>query len=323
VIDVRDLEIAEGGIRPTSLSVSQLSDYGECAKRWYLKKAMKVPFQRGLALVFGSAVHAGLETFNHDHFSELRTAFRMGSPPPNVAPPGPIDMDHVFLMFEEEFDTQLSDSVDAIEAEYKKIQRQKNSRKALKKLTAEAFETFIIDEMKTIGRSLLQQYHDRDDHGDTSLFIEKEDKVEIAGLPFRLIADLVDVKDGKVRLRDYKTRAKSDKTLARLQLVAYALILEEFHGIKVDEISQMNFLKTASNPRIEVLPYDMANYEKDAAMFRDETDTFLRGVSAGVFPRHISPFCSACGVKEVCDDPGLEKKQLEEMRKEELGLCST
>jgi len=322
VIDVRELEIAEGGLRPTSLSVSQLLDYGECAKRWHLKKALKVPFQRGLAMVFGSAVHAGLETFNHDHFSELRTAFRMGSPPPNVEPPGPIDMDHVFLMFEEEFDTQLGDSEDAIEAEYKKIQRQKNSRKALKKLTAEAFETFIIDELKMIGRSLLQQYHDRDDHGDTALFIEKEDKVEIAGLPFRLIADLVDEKDGKIRLRDYKTRAKSDKTLARLQLVAYSWILEEFHGIKVDEISQMNFLKTASNPRIEVLPYDMDNYEKDAAMFRAETDTFLRGVSAGIFPRHISPFCSACGVKEVCDDPGLEKKQLEELRKKELGLCS-
>jgi RecB family exonuclease len=314
------LVIAEGGIRPTSLSVSQLSEYGECAKRWHLKKALKVPFQRGLALMFGSAVHAGLETFNYDHFSELRVAFRMGTPPPDAEEPGPINMDHVFKMFEEEFDDQLTD--DALEAEHKKIQRQKNSRKALKKLSLEAFKTHIVDELKEIGRDLLQQYHDRDDHGDTALFIEKEDKVEIAGLPFRLIADLVDVKGGKIRLRDYKTRAKSDKTIARMQLVAYSWILEEFHGIKVDEVCQMNFLKTVSNPRIEVLPYDMAEYQKDVALFKTEVDTFLRGTSAGIFPRHISPFCTACGVKEVCDDPTLETQKLEEIRREDLGLLS-
>lgn len=332
-------------MKPTSLSVSQIDDYSSCGKRWFLKRAIKMPFKRGLSLLFGTAVHAGLETFNYDLFSrtvdgtsgyskrvhevpaetkETSTFSKLVTL--NEPDDDTIDMDHVINMFEESLTAQLEEErekgEDPLKDEWEKIQRQKNSRKALKSLSLEAFREHMIQELTGIGKSLLKQYHDLDDHGERSLFIEERGKIEIEGLPFRYVADLVDVYKGVPRLRDYKTRAKSDKTLSRMQLAAYTWILREFHGIEIGIIEQMNFVKTVSNPRIEILPYPMEILEEDITIFQDEIQTFIKGATAGIFPRNINPFCSACGVKEVCDNPSKEKKILAEQEKQSLGLVS-
>jgi CRISPR/Cas system-associated exonuclease Cas4 (RecB family) len=333
-------------VKPTSLSVSQISDYSNCAKRWFLKRALKTPFQRGLSLLFGTAVHAGLETFNYDLFSRTIDGVSGYSkkvlevPPQHVKDTGfsklveinaeedpektAIDMAHVIAMFEKSLEDQLDEEeekgADPLKDEWEKIQRQKNSRKALKAMSLDQFREHIVTELKGIGRTLLEQYHDLEDHGERAVFIEERGKFEIHELPFRYVADLVDVYQGKYRLRDYKTRAKSDKTISWMQLVAYAWILEQYHGIKIEIIEQMNFVKTVTKPRIEILPYPMAEYEEDVMIFQQEMETFINGATAGVFPRNISPFCSACGVREVCKSPKKEAEMLEAQRKEELGL---
>lgn len=319
-------------MRPTSLSVSQLQDYGSCAKRWQLKRALKLPYRRGLSLIFGTALHAGLETFNESLFSrtegeQKRLSIRNQAndsggfkkvvslnPPAN----SDVDMAHVIQMFEESFDAGLSEAVDEggdpVKDEYEKIQRQKNASKKLKALSLEAFRVHTVKDSKKCGKELLEQYSARTDHGDRALFIEERGDLEISGLPFRYVADLVDAKDGKVRLIDYKSKAKSDATLASMQLVVYAWILKKEHGLDVAEIYQYNFIKSSTKPRIEVLTYDMKDYESDITIFHQETEMFIKGIESGVFPRNQNPFCAACGVREVCYKPDKEFELLDKLR---------
>ena len=276
---------------------------------WQLEKVIRAPFVRGLGMIYGSAVHAGLETFNNDHF---------------LLASGTIDRKAVLAEFHSEFKEQLT--VRALKDEYDKIQRQKNARKALKQLTFNQFKDFMTDELKKIGESHLNQYMDRTDHGSRHLIIEERCEEELFGLPFTYIIDLLDVFQGKVRLRDYKTRAKSDKKLARIQLTGYAWALKKYKEIDVELIEQINFIKTASNPRVEVLTYDIDGLSTDFIVFEQEVKTFIAGVEAGIFPRNREHYCDSCGVKEVCFDPDQEQdfldKQVEEEDDKELALGS-
>ena len=246
-------------------------------------------------MIFGSAVHAGLETFNNDHF---------------VLATGSIDRAAVMAEFKSEFKEQLTDR--ALVDEYDKIQRQKNARKALKVLSLDEFKKHMVEELTQIGESHLTQYMDRTDHGDKALVIEEQCVEELHGLTFRYVIDLLDVYKGKVRLRDYKTRAKADPKIARMQLVGYAWALKEYKEIDVEIIEQMNFVKTVSNPRIEVLAYDTVDLQKDVMIFEQEVGTFIAGVEAGIFPRNREHYCGSCGVQEVCFDPYKEQKYLDE-----------
>lgn len=300
-------------MKPYSISLSQVTDYSTCGKKWQLKKLIRAPFVEGLGMIFGKAVHAGLETFNHDHF---------------VLASGTIDRKAVISEFQTEFKDRLTER--AMKDEYDKIQRQKNARKALKQLSFPDFKAFHTDELLKIGESHLEQYMDRDDHGSRHLIIEERCEEELFGLPFTYIIDLLDVYKGKVRLRDYKTRAKADPKLARLQLTGYAWSLRKYKEIDVEIIEQINFVKTPSNPRVMVLEYDPADLAKDFDVFEQEVHTFIRGVDAGIFPRNREHYCDSCGAKEVCFDPSqeqvfLDKQEEKEEAKEdrELELVNT
>lgn len=251
-------------------------------------------------MIYGSALHAALETFNNDHF---------------LLATGTIDRAAVHAEFTSEFDEQLTQR--ALEDEYEKVQRQKNARAALKRLSLDKFKKFIVDELQNIAKSHLDQYMDREDHGSRHLIIEEQCDEELFGLPFRYVIDLLDVFEGKVRLRDYKTRAKADKKLARLQLTGYAWALKKYKEIDVEVIEQVNFIKTPSNPRIEVLTYDINELATDFLVFEQEVKTFIAGVEAGIFPRNREHYCTSCGVREVCFDPDQEQEFLDKQAERE------
>jgi len=121
---------------------------------------------------------------------------------------------------------------------------------------------------------------------------------------FRFIPDIVDNHNGKIRLRDYKTKGKEDSKLAEFQLTAYAYLLKEVRGLEIEEIDQLGFIKSIRNPRIQTLVYDMARLDEDIAIFLEELDTFVRGIQAEVFPRNTDHiFCPSCDYREYCFNP--------------------
>jgi CRISPR/Cas system-associated exonuclease Cas4 (RecB family) len=281
-------------MRIRSISLSQLTSFAACAKQWQLKKLIREPYVQSVSQVFGSAVHAGLETFNNDHYT-LKSKV--------------IDRQAVIDEFKSEFDDNISDQ--AFKEEYEKVQRQKNSRKALKSLPYEEFVPFLTNECYSIGTALLNQWMDRDDHGEKAIIIEDRRVEDLHGLTFRFIIDLLDVYQGKVRLRDYKTKNKMDKKLARIQLTGYAWALRKYCEIDVDIIEQANFVRTASNPRVLILPYEMKDLEQDFAVFESEVETFIRGTMHDIFPRNREHYCDSCEVREVCFSPAKEAEILE------------
>ena len=268
-----------------SISLSQLGKYSACGKQWQLGKIIRAPRVQSMSQVFGTAVHAGLETFNNDHY---------------IAKSVPVDRAAIIAEFKHELSAVTEQ---ALLEEHTKIKGQKNSRVALRKLDFPEFKVFVMDELTQVGISLLDQYITRTDHGTEALSIEDRRTEDLYGLTFRYIIDLLDVYQGKVRLRDYKTKNRADPKLARLQLTGYAWALREYQDIQVEIVEQLNFVRTASNPRLEILHYDMADLQADFVIFEREVDTFIRGVRSDIFPRNHAHYCDSCEVKEVCFDP--------------------
>lgn len=287
-------------MRIRSISLSQLTSFAACGKQWQLKRLIRKPFVQSVSQVFGKAVHAGLETFNNEHL---------------ILKANPVDRPAILQQFKDEWKDGITEQ--AFKEEYEKIQGQKNARKALKNLSYEDFVPFLTDECMRVGESLINQYIDRDDHGEKALIIEEQKIEDLHGLTFRYIIDLLDVYKGKIRLRDYKTKNKMDKKLARVQLTGYAWALRKYLELEVDIIEQINFVRTASNPQVVVLEYDMNDLEKDFATFEDEVETFIRGTMHDIFPRNREHYCDSCEVKEVCFDPSKEAEILEERAEKE------
>jgi CRISPR/Cas system-associated exonuclease Cas4 (RecB family) len=234
----------------------------------------------------GKAVHAGVELFN--------TTLKDGGSP---------NSESVVSRFETDFLNDLEDYM--VDDAYTKYL---NKTKAKSPMDEEAHREKLINDHLSMGTSLLNQFMARTDHGSEFRFIEEylEHTIEVAGeqLLFRYVPDLVDKHNGKVRLRDYKTKATETKKLAEFQLSAYAYLLKDQFGIEVDEIDQLSFIKSIKKPRIQVLPYDINRLEEDIAIFLDELEMFVRGTKAGIFPRNTDHiFCGGCDYRQQCFNP--------------------
>lgn len=274
------------------LSVSSMSTYSSCGKKWQLERELRIPFAQSDSLVIGKSLHAGLETFNHAWFKSKSKDLTL----PNE-------------IFGSELKAHL-DKPGTIETIFLK------KNKAAHKTDAElaTFRASFEASTLTMGRDLLGQYAARSDHGDKALMIEEEINTTFEGLDVRMIPDLLDVYQGKNRLRDYKTRARNDKKISRMQYAAYAYWLMETKGIEVQIIEQINFIKTKV-PVIAIIPYDMNDLANDIEIFKREARSFIAGVRAGVFIRNRMHYCDSCGVKDACFNPQIEQQHRDALNK--------
>ena len=274
------------------LSVSSMANYSSCGKKWQLERELRVPFVQSDSIVIGKSLHAGLETFNHAWFKNGSKDLTL----PN-----------------EIFDSELKEHLDkngTVEAIFLK------KRKAAHTSPSELldFRNEFEAATRTMGHDLLGQYAARTDHGERALMIEEEINTTFEGLDVKMIPDLLDVYKGQNRLRDYKTRARRDKKISRMQYAAYAFWLMETRGIDVHIIEQINFMKTKV-PVIEVIPYDMKDLANDIEIFKREARSFIAGVRAGVFVRNRMHYCESCGVKDACFNPQIEQQHRDALNK--------
>lgn len=270
-------------------SISSVAAYSDCAKRWEFKYVHRLPEKSKLALKVGSTNHVILESVNRwikdkktepdkaYYHSEIESLAKMALP---------------LEVFAEVPKKSKADKAMSDEAFWEK---QRNS---------------TIDQL----RKMCNLYIDKaNDEFKEVVLVEQAHVMPIAGVNFKMVMDLVArFKDGKLRVVDYKTKAKVSTEVAILQLVSYAVGVEDMLKEPVQGLEQWDFIKKAS-PTIITHKVDMSLVNAYRSVLSEELPAFWSGVHNGLFPRNMrSMFCgpSKCDFWDLCMKPGkLEENQ--------------
>lgn len=136
----------------------------------------------------------------------------------------------------------------------------------------------------------------------TPLAIEHELSLEVDGVPWRGIADRIEVEDGLVRIVDYKTsrsRPTRDETGASLQLGFYLLAARADtriteHGLP--NAAELWMVAIHTGKSVPVIAFDPGNLR--------DVEQRLGDVAAGIAEEHWEPnpteSCDRCPVQLVC-----------------------
>jgi hypothetical protein len=266
-----------------------MAAYSDCGKRWQFKYVHRLPEKSKLAMKIGSTNHAILESVNH-WIKEKKT-----------------EPDKDYYHKEIEQLVKLTLPVDLF-SEIKK------TSKADIALSDEEFQHKQRNATIEQLRKMCNMYIDKaNEKFKEVLLIEAGHILEINKIPFKMYMDLVvRFKDGSLRILDYKTKAKVSADVAILQLVAYAVGVEDMLKEKVGALEQWDFIKK-TEPEIVVHQVDMTMIDSYKKVLSEELPSFWTGVNSGMFPRNMrSMFCGPdkCDYWNVCMQPGkLEETQ--------------
>lgn len=277
----------------THASVSQITEYALCGRKWYYRKVARIKQPPSVSLVFGRGLHRALQTFNEQWAADKSN----------------IDREEVLKVLFKYLDDELTYEI--LEVEHKAEKKKKKATKALKAMTTQEYVETKTAELKKLGADLITSYMDRDDHGDEILAIETWKESVVKGVKLIWIPDLLDRYNGKLRLTDYKTKARSDDKVAAFQLSIYCHLIQEELGEKVEIVRQLNFIKNPKKARIEELPYDTDDLDKDVPIFYEELNEFLKGTKAEVYPRNKNMMCGICDFEAQCWSGSIEQQTLE------------
>ncbi len=254
-------EAKAGMTPPLWLSFSRISAYEQCPACFYLRQVLRVPEEKGDALLFGSVIHAALERF----FGEVRDAEGAGRPAPGSDRLARVVQQTMREMWpaDRPIDARMMDRAQA------------QARAAAMQLHEPGSNILELE------RSVTFRYPDPDQPGLFHTFNAKLDRVD-------------QPPGGGVRVVDYKTgNMKKDLVEPKsddLQMCIYAMALSPlFNGSESGELPRAGaeapeglaeYWLLAGGVRGTIRLQDL-----DLAEARRRIDAAIRGMLAGRFPR--------------------------------------
>lgn len=149
------------------------------------------------------------------------------------------------------------------------------------------------------GLEFLKNFQGYDDY--EILGVEKKFEVKVKDWLFNGIIDLLFAdRDGKLIIRDYKSKAKFANPLERneyaRQLYLYSIAVEEEYGALPDELQFLMFRRN----ELVVIPFDINDYE-NAIDWADMTVNAIR--NAFDYPPYCDEFYAQnlCNHREYCE----------------------
>ena len=293
-----------------SMSISFITDYADCGYRTFLQKIVKVPYERDMNKLFGSACHAALSAINHlrqenlEPCGECPNACKIILPSRIGALELPEQQCAIQKIINETFRTKLSKEVldgirEQLKARGKTVPEIENSIK------------LVLD----VGPLAVAEMVFRTQPTGTVLATEQPLNGKIGGISITGVVDLIYVVKDKVVMLDYKTTSlqPKDDHFPLRQFTLYDMLLEQ-QNLPIDVFSAAYMIKKRPPTRgpnkdkehrytkivyaiKEKIPRE---YERVRAELEGDLQSVRFCLSNGIFMRNYQSMFCPCEAEPYC-----------------------